>query len=285
MGSVSFSITWSVSARALICSLFSSHLLWFLEYTCTVFFSCLRFWFRLYWFPLKVLYATCVSSIRSVPTIPFYFFFNALLFSLLLMNIYWFLVRAAQVVSPASVWPTFCDVTSSLFALFPPCRVQFIVIFVVKVLKVKEVNDVREYEEEEDSKAAAGLLGESGAAHKDDGAGHHHIAAQGWAPPPPPSLTSSFLMWQLSFEAPRSSNNPKITYQWLQVQSWARSSWPCYHNYQSTFTTRQSYFNWGFGSGRWQKALDRTLVWKEYIFHRTSAKASCTAVLFYNRNR
>ncbi|TNM87903.1 hypothetical protein fugu_006124 [Takifugu bimaculatus] len=113
MGSVSFSITW--------------------------------FWFRLYWFPLKVLYATCVSSIRSVPTIPFYFFFNALLFSLLLMNIYWFL---------------------------------FIVIFVVKVLKVKEVNDVREYEEEEDNKAAAGLLGQSGAANKDDGAGHH-VAAQG----------------------------------------------------------------------------------------------------------
>lgn len=155
-------------------------------------FSCLRFWFRLYWFPLKVLYATCVSSIRSVPTIPFYFFFNALLFSLLLMNIYWFLVRAAQVVCPASVCPKLCDITSSLFALFPPCRVQFIVIFVVKVLKVKEVNDVREYEEEEDGKAAAGLLGESGAANKDDGAGHH-IAAQGWAAPPPPPPLTSFL--------------------------------------------------------------------------------------------
>lgn len=148
------------------------------EYTLTVFFSCLRFWFRLYWFPLKVLYATCVSSIRSVPTIPFYFFFNALLFALLLMNIYWFLVRAAQVVCPASVRPRLCDITSSLFPFLPRCRVQFIVIFVVKVLKVKEVNDVREYEEEEDSKAAAGLLGESGAASKDDGAGHH-MAAQG----------------------------------------------------------------------------------------------------------
>ena len=52
-----------------------------------------RFWFRLYWFPLKVLYATCVSSLQSVPNIPFYFFFNALLLALLLMNIYWFLVR------------------------------------------------------------------------------------------------------------------------------------------------------------------------------------------------
>jgi len=52
----------------------------------------LRFWFRLYWFPLKVLYATCVSSLQSVPNIPFYFFFNTLLLALLLMNIYWFLV-------------------------------------------------------------------------------------------------------------------------------------------------------------------------------------------------
>ncbi|NWQ82268.1 CERS1 synthase, partial [Columbina picui] len=50
-----------------------------------------RFWFRLYWFPLKVLYATCYSSLQSVPNIPFYFFFNALLLVLTLMNIYWFL--------------------------------------------------------------------------------------------------------------------------------------------------------------------------------------------------
>ncbi|XP_051979969.1 ceramide synthase 1-like [Xyrauchen texanus] len=86
MGAVSFSITW--------------------------------FWFRLYWFPLKVLWASCVTSIQSVPHIPFYFFFNTLLFVLLVMNIYWFL---------------------------------FIVLFVVKVLtgQMKEVNDVREYEEDQ----------------------------------------------------------------------------------------------------------------------------------------
>ena len=40
-----------------------------------------------------MLYATCVSSLKSVPTIPFYFFFNTLLLALLVMNIYWFLVR------------------------------------------------------------------------------------------------------------------------------------------------------------------------------------------------
>lgn len=105
-------------------------------------FSITWFWFRLYWFPLKVLYATCVSSIQSVPNIPFYFFFNALLFTLLLMNIYWFL---------------------------------FIVIFVVKLLKVKEVNDVREYEDEDARKAANDLLRAAQAENNDgDDAGHQN---------------------------------------------------------------------------------------------------------------
>lgn len=112
LGSVSFSITWSVSAKYCICSLAELNVLLLShqssnrarEGECTlVVFLCLpastslRFWFRLYWFPLKVLYATCVSSIQTVPTIPFYFFFNALLFALLLMNIYWFLVRTTQI--------------------------------------------------------------------------------------------------------------------------------------------------------------------------------------------
>ncbi|XP_025771677.1 ceramide synthase 1 [Puma concolor] len=74
-----------------------------------------RFWFRLYWFPLKVLYATCHCSLRSVPDIPFYFFFNALLLLLTLMNLYWFL---------------------------------YIVAFAAKVLtgQVRELKDVREYD-------------------------------------------------------------------------------------------------------------------------------------------
>ncbi|XP_010213041.1 PREDICTED: ceramide synthase 1 [Tinamus guttatus] len=78
-------------------------------------FSVSWFWFRLYWFPLKVLYATCHSSLQVVPNIPFYFFFNALLLILTLMNIYWFL---------------------------------YIVLFVAKVLmgQMQEVNDVREYD-------------------------------------------------------------------------------------------------------------------------------------------
>ncbi|KAJ8277355.1 hypothetical protein GJAV_G00074290 [Gymnothorax javanicus] len=84
----------------------------------SVSFSITWFWFRLYWFPLKVLYASCISSVDSVPNIPFYFFFNFLLFALLLMNIYWFL---------------------------------YIMLFVMKVLtgQMREVNDVREYDDEE----------------------------------------------------------------------------------------------------------------------------------------
>ncbi|KAM9111859.1 ceramide synthase 1 [Pangshura tecta] len=84
-------------------------------------FSISWFWFRLYWFPLKVLYATCHSSLQSVPNIPFYFFFNGLLFALTLMNLYWFL---------------------------------YIVLFVAKVLtgQMQEVNDVREYDVEESKK-------------------------------------------------------------------------------------------------------------------------------------
>lgn len=65
-----------------------------------------RFWFRLYWFPLKVLYATCHTSLQSVPNIPFYFFFNALLFALTLMNVYWFLVSRGGSGAPAAGEPS-----------------------------------------------------------------------------------------------------------------------------------------------------------------------------------
>ncbi|XP_035425643.2 ceramide synthase 1 [Cygnus atratus] len=94
-------------------------------------FSVSWFWFRLYWFPLKVLYATCHSSLQSVPNIPFYFFFNALLLVLTLMNIYWFL---------------------------------YIVLFVAKVLmgQMQEVNDVREYDVEDSKKTAVAKKKEGG---------------------------------------------------------------------------------------------------------------------------
>ncbi|KAF7703127.1 hypothetical protein HF521_022134 [Silurus meridionalis] len=89
------------------------------------------FIFRLYWFPLKVLYASYITSLKSVPNIPFYFFFNTLLFALLLMNIYWFL---------------------------------FIVQMVMKVLtgQMTGINDVREYEENEVQESAEDEKHESG---------------------------------------------------------------------------------------------------------------------------
>lgn len=59
--------------------------------------------------------------------------------------------------------------TDVRFLLFLSCPVQFIVIFVVKVLKMKEVNDVREYEDEDGSKVVKDSPGEN----SDDGAGHH----------------------------------------------------------------------------------------------------------------
>ncbi|OCU00887.1 ceramide synthase 1 [Xenopus laevis] len=95
-------------------------------------FSMSWFWFRLYWFPQKVLYATCYSSLESNSNIPFYFFFNSLLFVLTLMNIYWFL---------------------------------YIVMFVVKVLtgQIQEVNDVREYDVCENEKVFA----KNNSRHKD----------------------------------------------------------------------------------------------------------------------
>ncbi|XP_072834048.2 ceramide synthase 1 isoform X1 [Pogona vitticeps] len=85
------------------------------------------FWFRLYWFPLKVLYATCHTSLQTVPGIPFYFFFNALLLMLTLLNIYWFL---------------------------------YIVFFVTKVFmgQVQELNDVREYDVDVASRTKDGEL-------------------------------------------------------------------------------------------------------------------------------
>ncbi|NWV96750.1 CERS1 synthase, partial [Machaerirhynchus nigripectus] len=69
-------------------------------------------------YPQGALFPAGKGSLQSVPNIPFYFFFNALLLVLTLMNIYWFL---------------------------------YIVLFVAKVLlgQMQEVNDVREYDVEE----------------------------------------------------------------------------------------------------------------------------------------
>lgn len=103
-----------------------------------------RFWFRLYWFPLKVLYATCHTSLRSVPDIPYYFFFNVLLLLLAVMNIYWFLV--SQPTGPAARRQ---EGTGLLTGVSPGLLLpQYIVAFAAKVLtgQMRELEDLREYD-------------------------------------------------------------------------------------------------------------------------------------------
>lgn len=110
-----------------------------------------RFWFRLYWFPLKVLYATWHCSLQSVPDIPYYFFFNTLLLLLLVMNIYWFLVSPPLwvILGPGrglraganGLWQPQGSLV--LFSLL-----QYIVAFAAKVLtgQMRELEDLREYD-------------------------------------------------------------------------------------------------------------------------------------------
>jgi len=74
--------------------------------------------FRLYWLPLKVLHSTGYGSMYHHQThklVPFYFFFNGMLWALQLLNIWWFM---------------------------------FIINFLVKVAtgQITEVDDIREEE-------------------------------------------------------------------------------------------------------------------------------------------
>lgn len=58
-----------------------------------------RYIFRLYWFPLKILYASGVITCHRAYQLAykngakFYALFNGLLFTLFLLNVYWFYVR------------------------------------------------------------------------------------------------------------------------------------------------------------------------------------------------
>ncbi|XP_078360160.1 ceramide synthase 1-like [Oculina patagonica] len=53
-------------------------------------FASLWFYCRLYLYPIKVLYSCGCDGRPYVPTAPFYFFFNAMLWSLFFMNLWWF---------------------------------------------------------------------------------------------------------------------------------------------------------------------------------------------------
>ncbi|KAK2087774.1 Ceramide synthase 1 [Saguinus oedipus] len=119
------------------------------------------FWFRLYWFPLKVLYATSHCSLRAVPDIPFYFFFNALLLLLTLMNLYWFLAGAGRG-TLGSTQPVRSGEPGTrahghqqegieedfLLTCASPPFSQYILVFAAKVLtgQVQELKDLREYD-------------------------------------------------------------------------------------------------------------------------------------------
>ncbi|KAL9985158.1 hypothetical protein ACROYT_G007528 [Oculina patagonica] len=52
-------------------------------------FASLWFYGRLYVYPIKVLYSCGYLSMQILPAAPFYFFFNAMLWALFFMNIWW----------------------------------------------------------------------------------------------------------------------------------------------------------------------------------------------------
>ena len=62
-----------------------------------VLFLC-RIFFRLYWFPIKVLYSTATVSVIVYPGGPFYIPFNIMLTVLYIMQVYWFAFIVALIV-------------------------------------------------------------------------------------------------------------------------------------------------------------------------------------------
>ncbi len=97
-----------------------------------------RFLFRLYWYPLKVLYSTgVVTAYRAYPRgCGLYGFFNSLLWILLGLNIYWLVVRII------------INFSKSIFFFF----FQFILQLLFRVLTgtANGMQDTREDEDDED---------------------------------------------------------------------------------------------------------------------------------------
>ena len=68
------------------------------------FFPFCRFVFRLYWFPLKALHSAGHGVMEYgpkqwEPVVPFFLFFNVMLWILLLLNMYWFAVSILCIIS------------------------------------------------------------------------------------------------------------------------------------------------------------------------------------------
>ena len=96
------------------------------------------FLFRLYWFPLKLLYtASAASGHRAYQRqASWYALFNLLLWSLLAMDIYWFYVSSQPNKSSNQI-RSVIDFAS-----------QFVLLFLYKIAtkQLKELSDTREYE-------------------------------------------------------------------------------------------------------------------------------------------
>ncbi|CAH1789089.1 unnamed protein product, partial [Owenia fusiformis] len=125
-----------------------------------LFFAGTWYVFRLYWFPLKILLSAALAdkSINaSVGPLPFYIFFNSLLWILQVLNVYWFLfiVRFLYKIARGQMSEVDdvreIDVEDEVAKKKPrESRIKFIVNFLYKVAtgQVKEVDDMREYEVE-----------------------------------------------------------------------------------------------------------------------------------------
>ena len=114
---------------------------------------CFRLYCRLYLYPIKVLYSTGYHGRPFVPTAPFYFFFNSMLWMLFFMNLYWF---------------------------------QFIVWLIIRIMfgKSRGVEDTREIPKESGKKRAVsdkavnGNVGKPGELSVSNGANHGKAGIQ-----------------------------------------------------------------------------------------------------------
>jgi len=108
------------------------------------------FVFRLYWYPLKVLYSSGVVAAHRayMRGAGLYAFFNSLLWFLLFLDLYWFYVNSFNLNKNFSLYTLYL-----YFILFN----KFILLFLYKVAtgQLKEINDTRDLEEDETNKENA----------------------------------------------------------------------------------------------------------------------------------
>jgi ceramide synthetase len=120
-----------------------------------------RYLFRLYWFPLKIIYSSAVIAVHKAyhRGAGLYAFFNSLLLVLLILDIYWFYVRRQFIFYCQS--GVFSAMVTHLFIYFV-FVFKFILLFLYKVAtgQLKEVSDTRDLEEEDELKKKPSVDGE-----------------------------------------------------------------------------------------------------------------------------